>query len=172
MYVDTSRSHVSGGVFPTAQDRKKSKMLNDPYVQDDRTRACYVQTGLWQCCVVWSKRVFNSEASNGATFGGSPNNATSALRPSARHALPYCASLAAGPMANQLQDSSVDLPRVTRSRARVHYLAVHTRVHYLAVHSRAFGTICRYLFVSLIHSNCLSLNLRHTFFKTAFEDYL
>ena len=37
MYVDTSRSHVSGGVFPTAQDRKKSKMLNDPYVQDDRT---------------------------------------------------------------------------------------------------------------------------------------
>ncbi|KAI0238512.1 hypothetical protein LSAT2_010763 [Lamellibrachia satsuma] len=48
-------------------------------------------------------------ASNGAKFGGSSNNATATLRPSARHApLPRYASLAAGPMANQLQDSSVE----------------------------------------------------------------
>ena len=44
--VNTSRSHVSGSVFPSAQDRKNSKMLNDPCVPDDRTRACYIQTGL------------------------------------------------------------------------------------------------------------------------------
>ena len=76
-------------------------------------------------------------------------------RPSVRHALPHCASLAAGPMAagpmaagpmaagpmaagpmaagpmaagpmaagpmaSQLQDYSVDLPRVTRSRHRLY----------------------------------------------------
>ena len=88
---------------------KNSKILNDPCVQDDRTRASYTQTGLWKCCAVWSKRAFNSEASNGAKFGGSSNDATATLRPSARHApLPRYASLAAGPMANQLQDSSVE----------------------------------------------------------------
>ena len=38
VYVDTSCSHVSGSVFPTAQDRKNSKILNDPCVQDDHTR--------------------------------------------------------------------------------------------------------------------------------------
>ena len=38
MYVDTSRSHMSGGVFRIAQDRKNSNMLNDPRVPDDRTR--------------------------------------------------------------------------------------------------------------------------------------
>ena len=59
MCVDTSHSHVSGGVFPTAQDKKKSKMLYDPPVQDDHTRACYFQTGLWKCCAVWSKRAVN-----------------------------------------------------------------------------------------------------------------
>ena len=42
------------------------------------------------------------EVSNGAKFGGSPNNATAAPRPSAHHAHPHCASLAVGPMANQL----------------------------------------------------------------------
>ena len=42
------------------------------------------------------------------------------LRPSAHHALPHCTSLAAGPMANQQQDSSVDLPCITRSRIHVH----------------------------------------------------
>ena len=41
------------------QDRNKSKMLNDPCVQDDRTSACYIQTGLWKCCSVWNKRAFN-----------------------------------------------------------------------------------------------------------------
>ena len=90
MYVDTSRSHVSGGVFPTAQERKNSKMLNDPCVQDDRTCAGYIQTGLWKCRAVWRKRAFNSAASNGAKFGGSPNNAIAALRPSAHHAQNAC----------------------------------------------------------------------------------
>ena len=102
MYVDTCRSHVSGGVFPTTKDRKRSKILNDPRVQDECTHACYIQTGLRKCCAVWSKRAFNSEASNGATFGASPNNATAAPRLSAHYPLPLCASLAAGPMTNQL----------------------------------------------------------------------
>ena len=47
MYADISRSHVSGSILSTAQDRKNSKMLNDPCVQDDRTSA------------VWTKRTFN-----------------------------------------------------------------------------------------------------------------
>ena len=55
VYVDTCRSHVSG-VFPTTKYRKRSTILNDPRVQDDRTRTCYIQTGLWKCCAVWSKR--------------------------------------------------------------------------------------------------------------------
>ena len=57
---------------------------------DDRTRTCYIQTGLWKCCAFWSKCAFNSDISNGATFGGSPNNATAALRPSAHQAHPHC----------------------------------------------------------------------------------
>ena len=48
MYVDANRSHVSGGVYPTMQDRKNKKMVNDPRLQDDRTHACYIQTGLWK----------------------------------------------------------------------------------------------------------------------------
>ena len=32
---------------------------------NNRTHACYIQTGLWKCCAVWSKRAFNSETSNG-----------------------------------------------------------------------------------------------------------
>ena len=120
VYVDTSRSHVSGGVFSTAQDRINSKILTDLCVQDDRTRACYIQTGLWKCCAVFGKCAFNSKALNGAKFGGWPNIATATLRPSAHHAHPHCASLAAGPMVYQLKDTSVDLTRVTRSRAREH----------------------------------------------------
>ncbi|KAI0218972.1 hypothetical protein LSAT2_029389 [Lamellibrachia satsuma] len=75
--MDNIRSHVSGGggVFPTAQDRKISKMINDPCQQDYCTRTCYIQK-------------LNSESSNGAKFGGSPNDATAALRPSAHHASP------------------------------------------------------------------------------------
>ena len=88
-----------------SKERKQSKILNEPCVQDDHTRACYTHTELWNGCAVWSKNAFNSEASNGAEFGGSPNNATETLRPSAHYAHRHCAFLA-GPIANQLQDSS------------------------------------------------------------------
>ena len=49
-------------------------------------------------------------ASNGAKFGGSPNDSDAASISTSRPI--RCASLAAGPMTNQLQDSSVDLLRV------------------------------------------------------------
>ena len=43
-------------------------------MQDDRTRAGYIRTGLWKCGAVWNKRAFNSGDSNGAKFGDSPKN--------------------------------------------------------------------------------------------------
>ena len=49
-----------------------------------------VTSRLWKCSALWNKRAFNSEASNGTKFGGSPNNATAAPRPSAHHVLPHC----------------------------------------------------------------------------------
>ena len=57
--LSTQVARTCRGIFPTTQDRKNSKMLNDPRVQDDRTHACYTQTGLWKCCAIWSKCAFN-----------------------------------------------------------------------------------------------------------------
>ena len=86
MYVDTSRSHMSGAYFQLHKIANNLKRLT--------THAC--QT------IVHAPVTSRLDYGNAVLFV-------------------HCASLAAGPMANQLQDSSVDLSRVTRSHARVHY---------------------------------------------------
>ena len=69
---------------------------------------------------MWHHWTIVAETATSAKFGGAFNYAAAAPRPPPHHASVDSATLAAGSMAHNIQDTGFDLPSDTRPSARIH----------------------------------------------------